>query len=184
MYVQWMSMDVHWMPTDVHGSMTPLKYPFVHVDPLNHSFPDKTPHVQQINQKFNQTINPTIIIKYTQGYFFFSFGLLWLASRLGTLNSKDWSTRIILTKYIGELRHRQISADLEEWVVNQNAGVTWQRSDRLKELARQRSVQRRGVFLKGTGGPVSWCCFANRSALRPCSSNLILHNGLANVRKV
>ena len=71
MYVQWMSMDVHWMPTDVHGSMTPLKYPFVHVDPLNHSFPDKTPHVQQRNQKFNQTINPTIIIKYTQGYFFF-----------------------------------------------------------------------------------------------------------------
>ena len=66
-----MSMDVHWMPTDVHGSMTPLKYPFVHVDPLNHSFPDKTPEVQQINQKFNQTINPTIIIKYTQGYFFF-----------------------------------------------------------------------------------------------------------------
>ena len=70
MYVQWMSMDVHWMPTDVHGSMTPLKYPFVHVDPLNHSFPDKTPHVQQINQKFNQTINPTIIIKYTQGYIY------------------------------------------------------------------------------------------------------------------
>jgi hypothetical protein len=65
-----MSMDVHWMPTDVHGSMTPLKYPFVHVDPLNHSFPDKTPHVQQINRKFNQTINPTKIIKYTQGYIY------------------------------------------------------------------------------------------------------------------